>query len=218
MLQSNAILSSLSASDATALRPHLKATHLQQRWTSFRDTSRLRRALVWITSTSAVVERVLQPAARSINSARRQLADVRAKSIFRNGFNVIFPVQSRRINTPVRDYPNHPYNSPHPVPVEGRWPSSRRGAGCGGRGSVGRAVVFAGRASVRERTQRADDRRQCLAEPLGEVGRLRTAKPCGPVVQRFPALGENSKNLDQLRVSIDWRPTPRGSRNSAGPY
>ena len=71
MLQSNAILSSLSASDATALRPHLKATHLQQRWTSFRDTRRSRRALVWITSTSAVVERVLQPAARSINSARR---------------------------------------------------------------------------------------------------------------------------------------------------
>jgi CRP-like cAMP-binding protein len=31
MLQSNAILSSLSASDAAALRPHLKATHLQQK-------------------------------------------------------------------------------------------------------------------------------------------------------------------------------------------
>ena len=43
---------------------------------------------------------------------------------------------------------------------------------------------------VRERTQRADDRRQCLdeprcedgqcpAKPLGEDGKLRTAKPCG---------------------------------------
>jgi CRP-like cAMP-binding protein len=31
MLQSNAILSSLSAGDAAALRPHLKATHLQQK-------------------------------------------------------------------------------------------------------------------------------------------------------------------------------------------
>jgi len=41
------------------------------------------------------------------------------------------------------------------------------GAGCGGRGSVGRVVVFAGRALVRERTQRADDRRQCPAKPSG---------------------------------------------------
>jgi CRP-like cAMP-binding protein len=31
MLQSNAILASLSASDAAALRPHLRATHLQQK-------------------------------------------------------------------------------------------------------------------------------------------------------------------------------------------
>src|SRR4051794_19733152 len=31
MLRSNAILSSLSASDAAALRPHLKATHLPQK-------------------------------------------------------------------------------------------------------------------------------------------------------------------------------------------
>jgi hypothetical protein len=38
------------------------------------------------------------------------------------------------------------------------------GAGCGGRGSVGRVVVFSGRALVRERTQRADDRRQMPGE------------------------------------------------------
>jgi hypothetical protein len=31
MLQSNAILSPLSEGDAAALRPHLKATHLQQK-------------------------------------------------------------------------------------------------------------------------------------------------------------------------------------------
>src|SRR3954454_10483393 len=31
MLHANAILASLSASDAAALRPHLKATHLQQK-------------------------------------------------------------------------------------------------------------------------------------------------------------------------------------------
>src|SRR3954470_18813127 len=35
MLQSNAILSSLSASDAAALRPHLKATHLPQKMVLF---------------------------------------------------------------------------------------------------------------------------------------------------------------------------------------
>lgn len=31
MLHSNAILASLSASDSAALRPHLKATHIQQK-------------------------------------------------------------------------------------------------------------------------------------------------------------------------------------------
>ena len=38
------------------------------------------------------------------------------------------------------------------------------GAGRGGRGSVGRVVVFAGRALVREQTQRADDRRGCVRQ------------------------------------------------------
>src|SRR3954470_14376467 len=35
MLQSNALLASLSASDIGALRPHLKATHLQQKTVLF---------------------------------------------------------------------------------------------------------------------------------------------------------------------------------------
>ena len=35
MLQSNAILTSLSESDAAALRPHLKATHLEQKTVLF---------------------------------------------------------------------------------------------------------------------------------------------------------------------------------------
>jgi hypothetical protein len=38
------------------------------------------------------------------------------------------------------------------------------GAGCGGRGSVGRVVVLAGRALVREQTQRADDWRGCVRQ------------------------------------------------------
>lgn len=51
------------------------------------------------------------------------------------------------------------------VPQEGRIAIvTERGTGCDGRGSVGRVVVFAGRALVRERTQRADDRRGCVRQ------------------------------------------------------
>jgi hypothetical protein len=54
--------------------------------------------------------------------------------------------------------PNHPYNSRHPVPEEGRWPSSR---------TLGRVAVDAAasgakdvrRAGFRERARRADERR-----------------------------------------------------------
>ena len=54
---------------------------------------------------------------------------------------------------------------PHPVPVRGALAIvTNVGAGCGGRGSVGRVVVFAGRALVRERTQRADDWRGCVRQ------------------------------------------------------
>ena len=48
--------------------------------------------------------------------------------------------------------------------------------------------------------------------------RSRTAKSCGPYVQRFFALGENSRNPCELRVSMNWRPAPRCSRNRVGPY
>jgi hypothetical protein len=42
--------------------------------------------------------------------------------------------------------PNHSYNSRHPVPPRGALAIvTNVGAGCGGRGSVGRVVVFAGR-------------------------------------------------------------------------
>jgi transposase len=62
--------------------------------------------------------------------------------------------------------PNHLYISPHPVPVEGRWPSSRTL----GRVAVDAAVSGAwswlqGGLMLRERTQRADDRHQCPDEP-----------------------------------------------------
>jgi hypothetical protein len=100
---------------------------------------------------------------------------------FHNQINVMLPVQ-----TCIRKY--SPSRLPQITPTT---PPSRPGrgalaivtnvgAGCGGRGSVGRVVVFAGRAFVRERTQRADDRRQCPDEPLdppkSAFGRRRLAK------------------------------------------
>jgi len=56
--------------------------------------------------------------------------------------------------------PNQIYNCRRPVPEEGRFANvTKRGAGCGGRGSVGRVDVVAGRAKARERSGRADGRR-----------------------------------------------------------
>ena len=45
--------------------------------------------------------------------------------------------------------PNQIYKPRHPVPLEGRIARRHeRGAGCGGRGSVGRAIVIAGRVQM----------------------------------------------------------------------
>jgi len=78
----------------------------------------------------------------------------------------------------------------HPVPTRGASAIvTNVGRGCGGREGC--------------------DRRSRLK---------RTAKTCGPDVQRFFALGENSRNPCELRVSGIWRPAPRFSRNRAGPY
>jgi len=51
------------------------------------------------------------------------------------------------------------------------------GAGCGGRGSVGRVVVFAGRASVREPTQRADDWRWSVRQSRVVLAPVAGVKP-----------------------------------------
>jgi hypothetical protein len=77
--------------------------------------------------------------------------------------------------------PNQPYNSRHPVPVEGRWPSSRTL----GRDAVDAAASGAwscsqgGPWSVSEHNAQTTDA-NARRSPQGEVGRLRTAKPCGP--------------------------------------
>jgi hypothetical protein len=46
---------------------------------------------------------------------------------------------------------------------------------------------------------------------------MRTAKSCGPDVERFFVLVENSKNPFQLRASVDWRP-PFPLRSPGGLY
>ena len=65
--------------------------------------------------------------------------------------------------------PNHPYKSRHPVPVRGALAIvTNVGAGCGGRGSVGRVIAIAGRFSV-------SDHAACRRTAL-----LCTVKSCGP--------------------------------------
>jgi len=88
-----------------------------------------------------------------------------------------------------------------------------RGTGCGGRGSAGRVSWSQGGLIVRERTQRADDRcsafakasadGQCPAEPLGEVGRLRTAKPCGPGTRCWCQAGGGASTQPGFRQSFN---------------
>jgi hypothetical protein len=94
--------------------------------------------------------------------------------------------------------PNHIYiPSPSRPTMRGVGHRHERGAGCGGRGSVGRVWWSQGGLIVRERTRRADDRRsgfakasadgQCPAKPLtrrsppSDEGGL--AKPGGCVRQ-----------------------------------
>jgi hypothetical protein len=82
-----------------------------------------------------------------------------------NQINVMLPVQSRLKNILLRGRPKSPLQLAPSRPGRGALAIvTNVGAGCGGRGSVGRVVVFAGRALVRERTQRADDRRGCVRQ------------------------------------------------------
>jgi hypothetical protein len=99
--------------------------------------------------------------------------------------------------------PNHPYIPSPSRPTErGVGHRHERGAGCGGRGSVGRVWWSQGGLIVRERTQRADDRRQCPAK----AGRLRTAKPCGPDTRCWcQAGGGTSTQPGPNKPSIRWR-------------
>ena len=118
----------------------------------------------------AVVE-LVRPTVRPFVPPVGQISDVRGKSIFCNGFNVICPVQSLPAKIfRVRRSPQITDKTPASRPGRGALAIvTNVGAGCGGRGSVGRVVVFAGRALVRERTRAR--RRPAM---------LRTAKPCGP--------------------------------------
>jgi CRP-like cAMP-binding protein len=66
LLQSNAVLASLSASDAAALRPHLKATHLQQKKVLFEAGETIRQVYFPI---SAVVSLVVTLATGEMTEA-----------------------------------------------------------------------------------------------------------------------------------------------------
>jgi CRP-like cAMP-binding protein len=66
MLQSNAILTSLSESDAAALRPHLKATHLEQKTVLFEAGGTIRAVYF---PTTAVVSLVLTLASGEMTEA-----------------------------------------------------------------------------------------------------------------------------------------------------
>jgi hypothetical protein len=79
---------------------------------------------------------------------------------------VICPVQSCPQKYTASPLPQITLTNPAiPSRLEGRWPSiTNVGAGCGGRGSVGRVVVVAGRALACERKQRADDWRGCVRQ------------------------------------------------------
>ena len=74
------------------------------------------------------------------------------------------PVPTAKIIRFARD-PNHPYNSRHPVPVEGRWPSSRTlGRDAVDAAASGAWSCWQGGPKVRERTQRVDDWRGCVRQ------------------------------------------------------
>jgi len=79
------------------------------------------------------------------------------------------------------------------------------GAGCGGRSGVGRVVVFAGRALVRERTQRADDWRCCVRQnrvvPTSVAGaKLSVAKSIRPDRMSHQAGSDGDKTNSSPRA------------------
>jgi hypothetical protein len=105
---------------------------------------------------------------------------MRAEANFSRLFNVMLPVQSpaQKINR-LALTPNQHYNLRYPGPRRGALTIvTNVGAGCGGRGSVGRAGLVAGQAlPVSDRG--AQDERRCnrLRKRFG--GRARSAKPLG---------------------------------------
>jgi hypothetical protein len=92
---------------------------------------------------------------------------------------VICPVQSCPQKYTASPLPQITLTNPAiPSRLEGRWPSiTNVGAGCGGRGSVGRVVVVAGRALACERKQRADDWRGCVRQSRVVLAPVAGVKP-----------------------------------------
>jgi hypothetical protein len=101
--------------------------------------------------------------------------------------NPLFPQ-----NNPLRDYPKSPLKlRPSRPTQEGRFASvTKRGAGCGGRGSVGRANVVAGRAGFQPVSEGTARRRPMLK---------RTAKSCGPGTRGWCHVSRRMRRPDRVR-------------------
>jgi len=134
-------LSRLKSRDLTAgerLLPHSETKKV--RWPGHRD-------IVLLHSPDALTFVELVQSTAGPIAQTNKMADAR-KINFRQQFqhDLSRPVSSAKI-TRFAATPNHPYKSRHPVPSRGALAIvTNVGAGCGGRGSVGRVVVFAGRA------------------------------------------------------------------------
>src|SRR5450755_3440528 len=97
---------------------------------------------------------------------RLLLIALRAKNLFSVTTSArCYPFSPPRKNKSFRGDPKSPVQLSSSRPASGALAIvTNVGAGCGGRGGVGRVVVIVGRALVRERTQRADDRRGCVRQ------------------------------------------------------
>jgi len=90
------------------------------------------------------------------------------------------------------------------------------GAGCGGRGSVGRVVVFAGRALVRERTQRADDWRWSVRQSRVVLAPVAGVKLAEAVRIQPGSTGRQSGSDGGKRNSSPGRARYKPSNHCAG--
>ena len=146
---------------------------------------------------------------------------------FFNRINPIPPVQPPSVKTfPFSPDPNQIHNSRHPVPREGRSPSSRTLGWDAVDAAASGAQGIAGRASVCERSTGAQTNGAASgfinasadvhmpAKPLGEDG-SRTAKPCGPGTRCWCQVGGGFGQPDRARQ--DLQSADDGDKTNSSP-